>query len=435
MEKEHKEQNGSRTGKEAMTGSPDGTPADERTNEVTPATSLIDFLTVVTKHRRFISRFVVLVTVGTIIVSFLLPKWYKSSASVFPAEKADLLGGLEGISSLAKAFSPAKAISSLSGNPETDRYLAILKSGTVLSAVIQKFDLVHVYDITSYPNEKTVKELLSNTEFTVESEGNLTVTVYDRNPQRAADMANYFVEVLNKTNTELQAQNARGNREFIEERYRKNLNDLAVAEDSLKAFQKQYGIIALPEQTEASIKAAADITGELALKEVQAGVLRRTLAPDNPAVVSAQIELDELRKKLAQMNSGSSYVSGDMRVFVPFSKVPDLGTEYIRRFRDVEIQYKILQFITPLYEQAKVEERRQTPSVLVLDRAFPAERKSKPKVMLFGLIALTASLMISFFVVFTLELIEKVKVNYPERFASIATTLRLDWFGLRIHRK
>lgn len=404
-------------------------------NVQTPANTLIEFLSVITKHRKFISRFVVLATVATTIITLLMPKWYKSTASVFLAEKTDILGALEGVSSLAKAFSPAKALTSLTGNPETDRYLAILKSGTVLNAVIQKFDLVNVYDITSYPGEKTSKELLNNTEFKVEDEGNLTVTVYDKDPQRAADMANFFVEVLNKTNTELQVQNARSNRQFIEERYNKNLKDLAGAEDSLKAFQKKYGVIAMPEQTEASIKAAAEITAQLALKEVQAGVLRRTQSPEHPSVLAAMIEIDEIHRKLSQMNSGAGLTAGEMNVFVPFSKVPDLGGEYIRKYREVEIQYKILQFITPLFEQAKVEERRQTPSVIILDSAGPAERKAKPKVSLYALMALVISLVVSFFVVFTLELIERLKRSNPQRFASIVSTLRSDWLGLRIHRK
>jgi len=224
------------------------------------------------------------------IVAFLITPKFKSTASVFPAEKADLLGGLEGITSLAKSFSPSKALSSLGSNPETDRYLAILKSGTVISAVIRKFDLVHVYDITSYPGENTAKELLDNVDFTVETEGNITITVYDKDPKRAADMANYFVEMLNKKNTELQVQNARGNRQFIEERYNKNLSDLAASEDSLKAFQKKYGVIAMPEQTEASIKAAAEITGQLVIKEVQGEVFRRTQSSDNPSVIATQNE-------------------------------------------------------------------------------------------------------------------------------------------------
>ncbi|MFZ1979078.1 MAG: hypothetical protein WAV76_14080 [Bacteroidota bacterium] len=406
-------------------------PTSIKTDNQIPANSLIDFLTIVTKYRKFISRFVLFCTVGTIIIALLLPKWYKSIASVFPAEKADLLGGLEGIASLAKSFSPSKALSSLGSNPESDRYLAILKSATVLNAIIQKFDLVHVYDITSYPEEKTVKELLDNVEFKVEDEGNITITVYDREPQRAANMANYFVEMLNKTNTELQVQNARGNRQFIEERYKKNLSDLANAEDSLKLFQKKYGVVALPEQMEASIKAAAEITGQLTLKEVQANVLRRTQSIDNPTLIETQIEIDELRNQISQMNEGTKISRDKMKVFVPFNKLPDLGSEYIRWFRDVEIQYKILQFLTPLFEQAKVEENRQTPSVLILDKAAPAERKAKPKVSLYALLAFVISTMASLFVIFSCEGIIRVRKVDPMKFDAIVLFLRSDWFGLR----
>ncbi|MEK7249817.1 MAG: hypothetical protein AAB209_05270, partial [Bacteroidota bacterium] len=125
----------------------------------------------------------------------------------------------------------------------------------------------------------------------------------------------------------------------------------------------------------------------------------------------------------------------DLKVFVPFSKVPDLGIEFVRRFRNVEIQYKILQFITPLYEQAKVEERRQTPSVIVLDKAGPAERKAKPKVSLYGLLALVISLVVSLFVVLTIEMMERLKSRDPERVAAIVSALRSDWVGLRSQGK
>jgi tyrosine-protein kinase Etk/Wzc len=395
----------------------------------TPVSTIIDFLTVVTKYRKFISRFVVSTTIIVTIIALLMPKWYKSTASVFPAEKTDLFG-MEGISSLAKNFSPSKALG-LGTNPEADRYMAILKSGKVIGAVIREFKLDSVYGITSFKGEKTGKELMSNTEFTEEQEGNITISVYDRDPQRAADIANYFVEMLNKTNSELQVQNAKGNREFIEERYRKNMVDLAKAEDSLRLFQKRYGIIAMPEQTEASIKAGAEITAQLALKEVQVGVLRRTQSPDNPAVVAGQIEVDELRNKLSQMSNAGTHVGKDMRLFVPFNNVPDLGMEYLRRYRDVEIQYKILQFITPLFEQAKVEERRQTPSVIVLDKAGPAERKAKPKVSLYALIAFTVSLLVVFFMIFIREGLLRLKQAHPERYVRVASDMRSDWFGLR----
>jgi capsule polysaccharide export protein KpsE/RkpR len=247
-------------------------------------------------------------------------------------------------------------------------------------------------------------------------------------------MANYFVEMLNTKNTELQVQNAHGNRQFIEERYKKNVSDLAAAEDSLKAFQKKYGVIALPEQVEASIKVAAEITGQLALKEVQANVLRRTQSADNPSVIATQIEIDEFRNKLSQMNSGVHVSKNEMNVFVPFSKMPDLGGDYIRRFREVEIQYKILQFLTPLYEQAKVEEKRQTPSVLILDNAAPAERKSKPKVSLYALLAFVISTLLSLLIIFILEGINRIREADPVRFNNLVIYFRSDWFGLKWKR-
>jgi capsule polysaccharide export protein KpsE/RkpR len=238
--------------------------------------------------------------------------------------------------------------------------------------------------------------------------------------------------MLNKTNTELQVQNARGNRRFIEERYQKNMLDLARAEDSLKAFQQRYGIIAMPEQTEASIKAGAEIAGQLALKEVAVGILRRTQSVDNPAVLAAQIETEELRRKLDEMSGGQGISAGKMKMFVPFAQVPELGGEYVRRFRDVEIQYKILQFITPLYEQAKVEERRQTPSVLVLDQALPAERKARPKIVLFTLLAFVVSVLLATVGILLMETYRHLRLARPAEIDAIVSAIRTDWFGLRL---
>jgi uncharacterized protein involved in exopolysaccharide biosynthesis len=339
---------------------------------------LLVLVEILTQWWKFIVGSVLFCGIASIVAAFIIPPQFKSVTTVFPSQPADLFGASEGVSGLVKSLTP-RGIPGLSANTELDRYVAILKSGHVISDVINKFDLVKVYDITSYPGEKTAKRLMDNTEFVQEPEGDLTITVFDEDPQRAADMANFFVEDLNRTNTELLSQNARGNRVFIEERYSKNLQDIAASQESLRVFQKRYGVIALPQQTEATIKAGAEIAAQLALKEVQLSVARRTLSEDNPAVQQIRIEMEELRRKITEMNRTEGGTQGEMKIFVPFASIPDLGSAYLHLFREQEMQYKILQFIAPLYEQAKVEERRQTPSVIVLDKAYPAERKSRPK--------------------------------------------------------
>jgi tyrosine-protein kinase Etk/Wzc len=392
--------------------------------------SFLDFLSIVTKWRKVIVRTIVIATLVAVVFALVSPKWYRATASVFPAEKADLFAGLEGISSLVRSISPGRSLSALTGGGETERYLAILNSESALLRVIDRFDLTKVYDITSYPREKTIKELLSNVNFEIAEEGHLQITVYDMDPQRAANMANYFVKVLNETNSELQVQNARANRQFIETRYKKNLADLRGAEDSLKAFQMKHGVIALPEQLEASVKAMAEIYGKMAVDEVQLNVLRQTLAAGHPSIRSAEIELGAMKDKVRELNAGTNK-EGDVNVLVPFKQAPALGEAYIRLYRDVEIQYKILQFVTPLYEQAKVEEQRATPSVIVLDSALVPERKAKPKASLYGLLAMFGSAILVLGVVFAIEGGRKLKAMDPDRMATLWSTVRSDWFGLR----
>ncbi|MDI6802577.1 MAG: Wzz/FepE/Etk N-terminal domain-containing protein [Bacteroidota bacterium] len=407
----------------------------EEDKTITLGATLLDFISILTKYRRFLVWFILSVTIITTVIAFISPKWYKATASVFPAEQADLFSSMDGISSLVKTFAPGKKLGSLTGPSETDRYIAILKSSTVLGEVIKKFDLVKVYDISSYPIEKTTKELLSNVAIEVQDEGNLTISVYDKSPQRAAEMANYFVGLLNKTNSELHAQNARGNREFIEQRYNQNLIDMKNSEEALKTFQKKFGVIAMPEQIEASIKAGAEIVGKLTSKEVELNIMKRTLSEESPLVATAKIEVQELQKKINEMNSGIAIGDDQMKILIPFKQAPELGAEYIRLYRNLEIQYKILQFITPLFEQAKVEERRSTPSVIVLDLAGVPERKAKPKVSLYVLMAFVISSVIGLFIIFTREMFDRLSQSNPEKYNYIFKILKKDWFGLKIKRQ
>ena len=398
------------------------------TSEKPVAELFIDLLSVIAKRKKPFVMFVIGATLLTSVVTFFMPKWYKSTASVFPAENTDLFSGLSGLSSIVSSISPAKKLSALTGNSDLDRYIAILQSERALTAVIEKFDLVKVYDITRYQREKSMKELLSNVDFEQSEEGSLEISVFDKDPQRAADMANYFVKMLNDINSEMHVQNAKGNREFIEQRYKKNLDDIEAAQDSFKTFQIRTGVVAVPEQVEASIKVAADLSAQLDLKEIELAILERTVSTQHPSYDEKLLEVQELRKKLHGMNDGASSKEGEMKILLPFKDAPELGAEYLRRYRDVEIQYKILQFIAPLYEQAKVEENRNTPSVVVLDHASVPEMKAKPKILLYGLLAFVTSSLLGLLGIFLVESVAHMQRTFPDQYSALATALRSGWF-------
>ncbi len=401
--------------------------SEQNNNEQIVGSTFFEFLTITVKYRWFLFWFVFIITASATGYALLAPKWYKATASVLPAEKNDLLSSLSGLGSLAKGFSASRGLAALTGgNQETDRYVAILKSATLTDDIINRFELRKEYDREDDYYEKVVKEWESNLDLEIQDEGNLTITVYSKDPQKAADIANYMVAKLNEINTKLSVTNAKANREFVEKRYLQNVDDINELENSMRAFQEKYGVIAIPEQLEATVKSMSNIYVDLYKKEIELSVLQQTYGIDHPMTTTTKIELSELKKKIDQLNKGTDPSQKDVKLIIPFKQAPELGNEYLKIYRNLEIQYKILEFVQPLYEQARVEEARNTPSVLVLDYAGPADRKAKPKGSIYAMVSFITSFLIGLFLIFLREIFRKMKVLYPEKYNYIYTDVLSD---------
>jgi len=396
--------------------------------------SFIEFLIVVVKYRWFLFWSIFIITASVTIFALLEPKWYKATTSVLPAENTDFLSAFSGISSLVKNFSPSKGLAALSGNTEFDKYMAILKSSTMADDVIKKFNLQNEYKFNNSDYDKVVKEFYSNMELEVQDDGNLTLSIYDKNPQKAADIANYMINKLNEINIKLTTTNAKANREFIQKRYFENVDTINSLESQMKDFQNKYGVVAVPEQIEATVKAMSTIYGDLAQKEIEYNVLKRTYGNNSPITTRAQIEVQEINKKINILNTGNPD-SKNVNLLIPFKQAPELAYKYLKIYRDLEIQYKILEIVQPMYEQAKVEEVRNTPSVLVLDKAVPPNRKSKPKVSLYALISFVIALIFALFIVLLRELLNKIKIGSPDKYKYITSSLRADLSKIGIKKK
>jgi uncharacterized protein involved in exopolysaccharide biosynthesis len=227
-----------------------------------------------------------------------------------------------------------------------------------MEKVVRKFDLITVYDTPDSSMEKAIKELSNNIRFEDGENDEIIIEVFDKNPQRAASMANYFVEVLNEINTRIGTLEARNNREFMERRLEEANQMLFKSEEVLKKYQEKSGLIITPEQT-SGIDAIASLYAMKVKKEVEVAILEKGVTADNNALQQMRLELNELEKKV--------------------STIPETGIASIRLYRDVAIQQKIVEFLVPLYEQARIEEQKDVPVLLVLDTAIPPEKKSKPQ--------------------------------------------------------
>ena len=382
-------------------------------------TSILGFFDTLIRWRLFLFTFFSSAMILTVIIVLLIPRWYKAEASVLPPQGGGLLGLSGGLSSMLGSISPMLLKgTALGGGGSSLTYLAILNSRTVMEDVVNKFDLMKVYHINDNSMDKAIKELRQNTNADIDENNAIVISVYDKNSQRAAAMANYFVSLLNNIYIKLSIEEAHNQRMFIEQRYDKNLADLKDAEDSLKHFQERYEVYSLPEQTKAAISAGANLEAEAMSKEVELGVLQHQFGAQAPQVALLRLQIQEIKKKLSEMQSGNALDSRGVASLLPaFNQVPELGVAYLRLYRNVEIQTKLLEILLPMYEQARIEEQKSTPAVYVLDQAVPPDRPSTPKrvfiVVLVGIFIL--ALLIYFSYLFERLQVETGPINPLEK--------------------
>lgn len=390
--------------------------------------NLIDYFYVLVKWRKLIIINFMIVSVAAVIISILMPKWYQSTAVIMSPKSQSL--GLDIASMVSKL--PISGLGLPVGSTETQAFMAILKSRTIMEEIIRKYDLIRVYERKDI--ELTLKALAENVDVALGDEGQIVLSVLDRDPERAAAMASSLVSALDSIHTQLNVQKARNDRIFVEERLTKNKKDLKKAEEQLKTFQEEYGVVDVPEQTKAAIATAAEIQGIIYASEVELRTKEKYLAPNHDEIINLKRKLNELKKKLGELKFGVESANGGFanrdNLFVPFESVPNIGLEYIRLLREVEVQNKIFEFLTQMYEQAKIEEAKETPSLQVLDHPRVPLRKAKPKRAIIVIVAALFSLVLSSLYVFAKEFMNNVMIQNSqssERMRWIRDQMKSDF--------
>lgn len=356
-------------------------------------------LGVVIRHRKWIIVTTLTATAISMVIAFLLPVWFLASSVIIVGQQSDILN-------LSKLLGVSAGLASdlLGKNKladEVDRYEAIFKSERLRLAVIEKFDLIKVYEFDSpdikEPIKNTLKELDANISFKDNKNGTITISaIYKEKAEKSAEMVQFIVAMMDSINRQLATESARNQRIFIERKYMQALDELTKAETALNAFQKQYKVAEIKDQIRASLEASAQIESAAITSEVEYNVLKEALGENHPQVLQAKSKVQELRKQVRRFEQGG--LSSD--IIIPFEKMPDVGMEYMRLYRNLLLQTKIVEFLTTQYEQAKIQEAKDTPTLLVLDKARVPEWKAKPKRLFIILGGMMIGFMLSVAIIF-----------------------------------
>ena len=314
-----------------------------------------------------------LVAICAVAISLQLPNWYAATARVLPPESS---GASPITAALMRGSGGAAAALLGTGHSDYSRYLSILSSRRVLEDLVDEFNLVEVYEVqdTPAPREEALRELQKNISFPVhETYDYLSVVVFDRDPQRAAQIANRAVAELNEINTELSATNATSYARSVESRYQEAEAALDSVMSASQAFQRRYGILDLDVQTQAYFSQLAEARGRAEATEIDYDALRAQYGSENPEVQLLGEAVAASDARIREMMNGS-----EATLPVPLSDMSGVVRQYADLQREGEVQRQILEAVQPLVEQARFEKEKRIEAVQVVDAAVAPAKKAKP---------------------------------------------------------
>jgi len=367
--------------------------------------SIVDYASAVWRRRWMIATLCVVALLLAFVISILLPKTYDSVATVLAPKEGAAGGLLPGLTASSGLLQQVVGLSLPSLTPNRDLLISVLRSRTIADSVVAKFDLQQRY--RERYREDAINRLRRVTTVSLTKEGVIAVRVEDTDATGAAEMANYYVELLDRLVAQYSRGEAGRQRGFLTAQLASAKADLDTAEEELRRFQEKNRAIVLQEQTKGAIEAAARLKGEIIAGEVQLQALRNFATEANPEIVLLRRRIDEMKRQLGQMQYGDGSAptpnAGRRDFSVPFAKVPEVGLELARLTRQVKIQETLVTLLTQQGEQARLVEAKDVPVVQVLDRAVPSERPIRPRVAVNIAVSVAGSLLLGVFLALFLD--------------------------------
>ena len=292
----------------------------------------------------------------------LLPPIFTAQTVIMPPQQQN---------GAAAALGALGALGALAGGGlknSTDQYIGLMQSATVSDRLIDRFKLMQVYDVQYRMDARRL--LLKNVAINGgKKDGLITVAVDDEDPQRAADIANAYVDQLRQMTNTLAVSEAQQRRQFFEHKLGETKERLTQAQVALQAGGFNSG--ALRAEPKAAAEGYARVRAELTAAEIKLQTLRSALADGAPEVRQQQIVVTALRTELSRQEKTEQVVDND--------------PGYISRYREYKYQETLFELYAKQFELARADEGREGALIQVVDVAQAPEKKSKPQRALLAL--------------------------------------------------
>ena len=367
-----------------------GTPSVDIRDSWIPNTALL------WDRRGTLTRAFIYSLVLSTVIAFLIPKEYDSTTRMMPPEQQGM--GTALLAALAGKAMPG-ALGALAGGflgmkDSGALFVDLLHSGSIEGALVERFDLQRVY--RKRYRQDALKKLARRTEITQDRKsGVITITVTDTDRQRARDMAQAYVDELDKLLIRVNTSAARREREFIEQRLVTVQRDLEKAQVAMSEFASKNATLDVKEETKAMVEAGAKLQAQLIVAHAEADSLAQFYGPANVRLRAANARTGELEHELKKLGGSPTQSADDLdssALYPSLRQMPILAVRWADLYRQVKVKETVYDLLTEQCELARIEEVKSVPSVRVIDAPSWPEKKSWPPRLILILILTSLSL-------------------------------------------
>ena len=378
--------------------------SSENVQDINPFDIVLNFLQLVVDNLRLLVLVPLVVGVLTLGYTFTMPPIFTAKTQFMPPQQQGSAAGLLASLGSLGGLAGAAGVKDPSG-----QYIAFMKSVSIQDALIERFKLMERFQ--SKVKEDARQTLARSTQILLGKDGLISVEVDSTDPQFAADLANAYVEELQRIMGRLAMTEAQMRRQFFQKQLAQAKDNLTKAEQALRSagVTRSTTKLALSSAVESVVRLKAMIFAQ----ELKLANMRSYLAESSQDFKVAMNDLATYKAQLAKAEQEDP------------ANASTSSNDYVSRYRDFKYHETLFDLFAKQYELARVDESREGATIQVLDVAQPPERKSKPKKAVIAMVATLAAGFILLLWVFARQAMRNASSS-PETSAKMQA-LRAGW--------
>jgi tyrosine-protein kinase Etk/Wzc len=369
----------------------------------------LHYLVIILKRKKMIAGITLAFALITAGISLFMTPIYQAETKILPPQQSSsgissqvlsrLNGGASGLISSSLGITSSNAL-----------YVGMLKSRTLYDYIIDRFDLMNLFKTKDRESART--RLANSVVIQSGKDGLISVSVMNKDPKLAADIANAFIEKLKEITQTLAVTEASKRRLFFEEQMAKVKEALITSEDAMQRFQEKSGAISINDQAKAIIESITEVRAQIAAREVEIKVMKTYTEPRNPDLQKSEEALQGMKEELQKLETKSGEAPDPL---VPTGKIPEIGADYTRNLRELKYQETLFELLANQYEIARVDEAKDATIIQVLDKAVPSDTRVKPKRKSMVSAATFSGFFIAILTAFLMEFVENASGDEKNR--------------------